>query len=71
MSIRKQLIKLNNKLESTWRHIDLRRAKPDVTKGWFIAEFILKAKLDHVPRILIDDAHGKTQERSLIGSHAG
>lgn len=71
MSVRKQLIKLNNKLESTWQVIDLSASKPKLRKGWYVTEFTLPANLDHVPRILIDDLAAKTQERALIGSHAG
>ena len=71
MNVRKQLIKLNNKLESTWRILDVDAPKPHVQKGWYVAEFLLNANLDHVPRILVNGANDKTQERLLIGSHAG
>ncbi len=71
MNIRKQLIKLNNKLESTWRIIDFSTPRPKIYKGWYVTEFLLQGSLDHIPRLIIHKANGKSQERVLVGSHAG
>jgi len=53
MSIRKQLIKLNNKLESTWNLVDF--SEPTLKGGWYIAEFTLDGLIDHLPEILSSD----------------
>jgi len=69
MSIRKQLIKLNNKLESTWNLVDF--SEPTLKGGWYIAEFTLDGLIDHLPRIQVRQERGNIVERSLIGGHSG
>lgn len=71
MSIRKQLIKLNNKLESSWQTVVFSASKIPLDAGWYIAEFNIPGVIDHIPRLVVKDARGEDIERSLIGSHAG
>jgi GT2 family glycosyltransferase len=71
MSIRKQLIKLNNKLESSWGLVDFTQGEASVRSGWYVAEFLVHGNLDHTPRIVVIDDEGLQHERELIGFHAG
>ena len=71
MSIRKQLIKLNNKLESSWSVVNFEAAPITLQAGWYVTEFSVQGNIDHTPRIIIEDAKGKQIERQLIGFHSG
>jgi len=71
MSIRKYLIKLNNKLESTWSLVDFDQPQIQLNAGWYVTEFIVQGNIDHTPRIVIESATSKRLERKLMGFHAG
>jgi len=71
MSIRKQLIKLNNKLESSWSHVNFNESPVSLKAGWYVAEFTVQGSIDHTPRIVIEGLNSKQLERSLIGFHSG
>lgn len=71
MSILKALIKLNNRLESSWQTVDFELRPVTLVEGWYIAEFTVPGTLDHVPRIIVKNDQGREQERDLIGVHAG
>jgi len=71
MSIRKQLIKLNNKLESSWRVVNFDDSDIKLADGWYVTEFMVQGNLDHTPRIVIRNAKSKQIERQLIGFHSG
>lgn len=71
MSIRKTLIKLNNKLEATWHLIDFVGRPVVVRSGWYVCEFLVPGTLDHVPRLVIKDTEGNERSRYLNGVHGG
>ncbi len=71
MSILKSLIKLNNRLESSWSNVDFTLPSVNLQAGWYIGEFCVAGDLNHVPRILIQQAAGREQERLLTGAHSG
>ena len=71
MSIRKYMIKLNNKLESSWREVGLSASEIPLEAGWYVAEFNVPGPIDHIPRLVVIDARRDQIERTLIGSHAG
>lgn len=71
MSLRKQLIRLNNKLESSWSLIDFSHGEVTVESGWYVTEFLVSDNLDHTPLIIIRDDKGIDHQRPLIGFHAG
>ena len=66
---RKQLIKLNNRLEGSWRELDLNQSSPDVEAGWYVAEFVCEGLLETPPRLVIKG--NKEQDRQFIGAHSG
>lgn len=71
MNIRKQLIKLNNKLESSWSLVDFSQGEIEIEPGWYVTEFLVNGNLDHTPLIITRDDKGIEHERALIGFHAG
>ena len=71
MSVRKQLIKLNNRLESSWSVVSFDNGSVDVQAGWYVSEFVVQGNLDHTPRIIVRNAKHQDIERSLIGFHSG
>ncbi|MFT6032982.1 MAG: GT2 family glycosyltransferase [Arenicella sp.] len=71
MSLLKQLIKLNNKLESSWSLVDFRQRPVLLKAGWYVTEFMVQGNLDHIPRLVIRISQGKSLERSLVGFHSG
>ena len=71
MNIRKQLIKLNNKLESSWSLVSTLEGETHILSGWYVTEFLVQGNLDHTPTMLIRDDSGIQQQRNLIGFHAG
>ncbi len=71
MSIRKTLIRLNNRLESSWYSIDFQRRPWAIKAGWYIAEFVVNGHLDHTPRLVVVDEQHKERDRELVGAHAG
>ena len=71
MSIRKQLIKLNNKLESSWSVVDFVSTPVTLEAGWYVSEFMVQGSIDHTPRLVIKDKRSKQLERKLIGFHSG
>ena len=71
MTYRKYMIKLNNKLESTWRFIALSGPQPSLQAGWYICEFVLPGMINHTPRFVIESDQGKVSDRYLVGHHAG
>jgi GT2 family glycosyltransferase len=71
MSIRKQLIKLNNKLESSWSSVNFEARPICLRAGWYVTEFMVQGALDHTPRIVIASANGKEIERHFMGFHSG
>lgn len=71
MSIRKWLIKLNNKLESSWEVVDFSKSPSSLSAGWYISEFSVPGSLDAIPRVIIADKHGGQRIRELSGAHAG
>jgi len=71
MSIRKQLIKLNNKLESSWELVNFDDKHIPIKAGWYVIEFMVQGNLDHTPRIVIRNDKAKDLERQLIGFHSG
>jgi len=71
MSLRKSLIKLNNRLESSWSLVDFKQRPILLKAGWYIAEFTVPGTLDHIPRLLVNNEHRREQERALVGVHAG
>ena len=71
MNIHKQLIKLNNRLESSWVPVSVSGGESCVQAGWHIVEFLVQGNLDHTPKLIIRDSEGVEQERALIGFHAG
>jgi GT2 family glycosyltransferase len=71
MSIRKQLIKLNNKLEASWGVVDFNAPKIILEAGWYVTEFMVQGTLDHTPRIVIRKSDTHDVERYLIGFHSG
>lgn len=71
MNIRKQLIKLNNRLEASWSLIKVNEGEALIEAGWYVTEFLVQGNLDHTPKLLILDNEGVEQERALIGFHAG
>lgn len=71
MSILKSLIKLNNKLESSWQIVDFRQPPVVVPAGWYVAEFTMPGSLEHVPSLLIRDHNQIEHERALSGVHSG
>ena len=71
MSLRKQFIKLNNKLESSWSLVDFSQRPVLLKAGWYVTEFMVQGNLDHIPRLVIRTSLGKSFERSLVGFHSG
>ncbi|MFT6100086.1 MAG: GT2 family glycosyltransferase [Arenicella sp.] len=71
MSVRKQLIKLNNKLESSWSSVNFEAHPICLRAGWYVTEFMVQGAIDHTPRIVITRAKGKEVERHLVGFHSG
>ena len=71
MSYRKYMIKLNNKLESTWDFIDTAGVQPSLQAGWYICEFVLPGMINHTPRFVVESSTGKVSDRFLVGHHAG
>jgi len=71
MNIRKQLIKLNNRFESSWSLVNFEHAPVALQAGWYVTEFSVQGNIDHTPRIIIEDLKGKQVERQLIGFHSG
>ncbi len=71
MSIRKALIKLNNKLESSWQVVNFSQRPVVLNAGWYVAEFTVPGSLNHIPRLVVKNQDGREQERALIGVHAG
>ncbi|MFT6408552.1 MAG: hypothetical protein ACJAQ6_001972, partial [Arenicella sp.] len=71
MSILKQLIKLNNKLESWWSTVDFSQQPIALKAGWYVVEFMVQGNLDHTPRMVIRGAKDKRVERPLVGFHSG
>ncbi len=71
MNIRKQLIKLNNKLESSWKVVNFGDCNIKLAGGWYVTEFRVQGNLDHTPRIVIQNSKAKEIERQLIGFHSG
>lgn len=71
MSITKQLVKLNNKLESSWLLIGFNGRKVEIKSGWYIIEFMVQGNLDHTPRLVIQNTKGKKVDRHLTGFHSG
>jgi GT2 family glycosyltransferase len=71
MSILKQLIKLNNKLESSWSVVNFDIRPITLKAGWYVTEFMVQGNLDHTPRIVIRTNKEKEVERHLLGFHSG
>lgn len=71
MSLRKYLIKLNYKLESTWARVNFSALDIPLEAGWYVTEFLVQGAINHTPRILITEGDTKQHERSLIGFHSG
>lgn len=71
VSIRKSLIKLANKMESAWQHVDFTTSPVAVQGGWYVTEFVVQGALAHTPRIVVERVDGKKRERLLVGSHSG
>lgn len=71
MSIRKWLIKLNNRLESSWSVVDTSAASIDLESGWYVAEYMVQGAVNHTPRMLIERQGAMDFERSLTGFHSG
>ncbi|MEM7360978.1 MAG: glycosyltransferase family 2 protein [Pseudomonadota bacterium] len=71
MSIRKSLIKLANRMESAWQHVDFSASPVMVPAGWYVTEFVVQGAMAHTPRIIVERLDGKKRERELIGFHSG
>ncbi len=71
MSVRKQLIKLNNKLESSWGVVNFHDEEIVLKAGWHVIEFIVQGNIDHTPRLVVSNPKGKRIDRSLTGYHSG
>jgi len=71
MNFRKHLIKLNNRLESSWKVMRFSESPVELIAGWYIAEFLVSGAVTHTPRMLVRNRKGDEVERALIGSHAG
>ncbi|MGK0374571.1 MAG: GT2 family glycosyltransferase [Arenicella sp.] len=71
MSIRKQLIKLNNKLESSWSVVNFGARPITLKAGWYVTEFMVQGNLDHTPKIVIHTGNEKEVARHLLGFHSG
>jgi len=71
MSLRKQLIKLNNKLESSWGLVDFETRPVRIEAGWYVTEFTVQGNLDHTPRIVVHTSDEQEIERHLTGFHSG
>lgn len=76
MSIRKWLLKLNNRLEASWQHVELDQSPVVISAGWYVSEFTYDSSAEATPRIVIKEQSTKGQdgldiERVLQGSHAG
>ena len=71
MSLRKQLIKLNNRLESSWNQVSFDKQEIHLKAGWYVLEFIVQGNLDHTPRLVVQNLKGKSVDRSLTGYHSG
>jgi len=71
MNLRKSLIKLAGKLEMGWRKVDFSASNISIDAGWYVTEFLIQGAINHTPRIVVQDTHGKTIERPLIGFHSG
>ncbi|RBP48447.1 glycosyltransferase family 2 protein [Arenicella xantha] len=71
MSILKFLVKLNNRLASTWQHVDFTQNDIRLRAGWYICEFVVAGVTDVVPRLLLENAKGHCVERTLLGFHGG
>lgn len=53
MNMRKFLVKLNNRFESSWVKADLTAATIRLKDGWYITEFIVAGSPNHTPRLVI------------------
>lgn len=71
MSVRKALVRLNNKLEASWDVVDFDKRPIAIRAGWYVAEFVVPGSLDHVPRLVVSEPDGRERDRMLIGVHAG
>ena len=71
MSIRKWLIKLNNKLEASWQKIDFTGSDLGVSAGWYIAEFTVVGALGCTPSVVVTNQQGGERSRELTGAHSG
>jgi GT2 family glycosyltransferase len=71
MSLRKWLIKINNRLESTWSVVDTQANQVDLQAGWYVAEYIVQGTINHTPRLIIERVDAMDFERSLTGFHSG
>ncbi|MCH2189670.1 MAG: glycosyltransferase family 2 protein [Gammaproteobacteria bacterium] len=71
MSIRKLLVKLNNKLESSRQPVDFEASPVKLLAGWYITEFSVSGVLTAVPRVSVENSQGGERIRELIGAHSG
>lgn len=67
----KSLVQLNNRLERAW-HVYALQAKPiPVRAGWHIIEFSIVRVINHLPRLVVEQADGRHFDRYLEGFHVG
>lgn len=75
MNIRKSLIKLAQRVESAWQHVNMEAGPVEIEPGWYVTEFVLDGTLMSTPRIIVDQSTSEkadeTVERLLIGAHSG
>ncbi len=71
MSIRKFLLKLNNRLEASWQRVDVEQAPVNLSAGWYVSEFVLDSDIQHTPRLVVKEQRSLETERLLQGAHAG
>jgi len=71
MSLRKSLLKINNRLESKWQLVKIDQEVTEVDAGWYVAEFQLEGVQTNLPRLIIEREHKGQIERELIGAHSG
>lgn len=75
MSVRKWLLKLNNKFEQRWERVNHETSSTAIADGWYIVEFVLDSQAQRTPRLVIRSTGNPKDEelieRLLVGAHAG